>query len=98
MKYMVLSDSLARTTKIPQALRVGAHSPLLDLTLLQHISYEGCAHEGTAIRVAPAPKLGEKQGLYLTGWKVEHSIGETQQASLTGILLPTKEWEKTFRS
>ena len=85
-------------TKIPQALRVVAHLPLLNLPLLQHISYESCAHEGTAVRVAPAPELGEKQGHYLTGWKVEHSFGETQQASLTGIRLPTKEWEKTFRS
>lgn len=98
MKYMVLSDSLARTTKIPQAPRAVAHSPLLDFPLLQHVSYEGCAHEGTAVRVAPAPELGEKHGLYLTGWKAEHSNRETQQASLTGIRLPTKEWEKTFRS
>lgn len=98
MKYMVLSDSLARTTKIHQAPRAVAHSPLLDLPLLQHVSYEGRAHEGTAVGVAPAPELGEKQDLYLTSWKVEHGIGETQQASLTGIRLPTKEWEKTFRS
>lgn len=29
---------------------------------------------------------------------MDNSINEIQQVSLTGILLPTKEWEKIFRS
>lgn len=29
---------------------------------------------------------------------MDNSINEIQQISLTGILLPTKEWEKIFRS
>lgn len=41
--------------------------PLVDFPLLQHIFYEGHSHEGTAIWVAPAPELGEKQSRYVTG-------------------------------
>jgi hypothetical protein len=65
---------------------------------LQRVFDEGHPHKSTAVRVAPAPELGDKQNPHLTGEELDLSINDTQQKSLTGILLPTKEWEKIFRS
>lgn len=54
---------------IPSTLTTLPPLPLVNLPLLQRIFDEGRSHKSTAVRVAPAPELGDRQNPHLTGRK-----------------------------